>query len=301
MQSKIQNVVNGNSVNNKTESERRKQISVNKSTEKSPTTKENAWACDLCSSSLNNESDKLLTCEYCSNHRCLKCLGMSNEVFKAINGRQDLPWFCSSCIGKSLNVLRETKSIEDRCSDFLSEFEKKVEEKMKTIEIDVKHIKESMSAMKEEIINAVKDQSVPDRPPIQNESTSISDQATTNVNTGDNEQILDSIQDRMNRKNNVVFYNVAEGKGNLKDEKVKHDKSEIKSIATEVGVQLADDDIISVRRLGKTGIMKKVHGKEVEVPRVLLVGFSETVKATIMKNAYKLQFSKSDYIKKSRN
>ena len=132
----------------------------------------------------------------------------------------------------------------------------------------------------------------------------ISSQATTNADTakvpGDssNGQILDSIQDRMNRKNNVVFYNVAEGKGNLKEEKVKHDMSEVKSIAAEVGVKLTDEDIISVRRLGKTGIVKKVHGKEVEVPRVLLVGFTETIKATVMKNAYKLQYSKSDYIKK---
>jgi len=173
---------------------------------------------------------------------------------------------------------------------------------MKTIEIDVRHIKESMSSMKEEIINAVKDQTVSES--VQNESMPTSSQATTSVNSGGSHNdngpipILDSIQDRMNRKNNVVFYNVAEGKGNLKDEKVKHDMTEVKSIAAEVGLELADDDIVSVRRLGKTGIVKKVHGKEVEVPRVLLVGFTETIKATVMKNAYKLQYSKSDYLKK---
>ena len=72
--------------------------------------------------------------------------------------------------------------------------------------------------MKEDIINEVKDQSVglPEIPTIQNESTSISEQATTNVNTGDNEQTLDSIQDRMNRKKQCRFLQCAEGKGNFK-------------------------------------------------------------------------------------
>jgi hypothetical protein len=43
---------------------------------------------------------------------------MTQSVYKGIRGRPDLPWLCSSCIVKSLESLKQTKSIEDRCADY---------------------------------------------------------------------------------------------------------------------------------------------------------------------------------------
>jgi len=60
---------------------------------------------------------------------------MTKTVYKAISGRPDLTWFCSACMQKSLNVIRETKTIEVRCSDFLAEFEKKMGLRLDKIEL----------------------------------------------------------------------------------------------------------------------------------------------------------------------
>ena len=98
-----------------------------------PPSKSDSWKCDTCDKLFENENDKLLTCEYCSNHRCINCLGMTQSVYKGISGRPDLPWFCSNCIVKSLESLKQTKSIDDRCADF----ERKVNERMGKLELEV--------------------------------------------------------------------------------------------------------------------------------------------------------------------
>ena len=45
-------------------------ITRRNSTERStPPSKSDSWKCDTCDKLFENENDKLLTCEYCSNHR----------------------------------------------------------------------------------------------------------------------------------------------------------------------------------------------------------------------------------------
>ncbi|KAH3706080.1 hypothetical protein DPMN_065459 [Dreissena polymorpha] len=67
------------------------------------------------------------------------------------------------------------------------------------------------------------------------------------------EQILNSIQERLDRKNNIAFYNIPEGSGNIKNEKIKNDIHELRQIAKEMGVMILAEDILVVRRIGKTG------------------------------------------------
>ena len=80
----------------------------------------------------------------------------------------------------------------------------------------------------------------------------------------------------------------------MKQHKPNHEnnnKAKIVNIANEIGVILKDEDILSFKRLGKFGQKRVVEDKEVPVPRLLLVTFTETAKILMMKNAYKLQFS----------
>ena len=98
----------------------------------------------------------LLTCEYYGYHRCTNCLKISKAVYKAISGRVDLPWLCRNSITKSLESVKTTKTIEDRCNDFVSEFQQSVEERMVSIENQVRGVKFSLTSMKTDIVEKVK-------------------------------------------------------------------------------------------------------------------------------------------------
>ena len=93
------------------------------------------------------------------------------------------------------------------------------------------------------------------------------------------------------RKNNVVFFGVSEAEGSTREDKMANNKAKIMRIANEVGMQLKEEDILSFKRLGKMGQMRVIEDEEVPVPRLLLATFTEAAKASLMKNAYKLQFS----------
>ena len=68
-----------------------------------------AWTCDTV---FQSDQSKLLECEYCKTHRCIKCLNMPAACYKGLSGREDCPWLCNNCLSKTLNCIREVKSIQ---------------------------------------------------------------------------------------------------------------------------------------------------------------------------------------------
>ena len=94
-------------------------VFVDKSSNKSEPPLKKDWLCGGCDKTFGEPGDMLLTCEFCGNHRCISCLGMTKLVYISITGHTDLPWFCNCCIVKSMESVKTTKSIEDRCKEFL--------------------------------------------------------------------------------------------------------------------------------------------------------------------------------------
>ena len=80
---------------------------------------------------------------------------------------------------------------------------------------------------------------------------------------------IDCLQDRMARKNNVVFFVVSEAEGSTREDKMADNKAKIVSIASEVGVQLKDEDILSFKRLGKMGQTRMVKDGRSLPPKVI--------------------------------
>ena len=124
---------------------------------KDPSPSGEQWECDTCRKTFVNKDDQLLSCEYCGNFRCIQCLGINKTVYRGISGRPDIPWFCSNCVVKSLESLRQTKTIEDRCKDFISEFQLQVEERMSKIEGEVLNMRSDIVNMKDDLVKEVKD------------------------------------------------------------------------------------------------------------------------------------------------
>ena len=270
-----------------------------KNTHKAPSNTDR-WDCDTCENEFADKSDMLTTCEYCGSHRCISCLGMTKTVYKAISGRPDLPWLCDKCVVKSLDSIRQTKSIETRCTDFITEFQRKVDERMGRLEKDVLDMKGNMTSMKDELMKEIKDtvdmaagKSRPSEEPNQaSECDKLSSEKIV-------QQAAHEMQSRMERANNVIIFNMKEPAGNLKDENMAQDYEELRNICKEINVDIdVENDVKSMKRIGKKGQVRKVHGNEQVVPRLTVVKFTEDVKTKVMKNAHKLRFSAEDYYKK---
>ena len=273
---------------------------------KDPSPSAEQWECDTCRKTFVNKDDQLLSCEYCGNFRCIQCLGINKTVYQGISGRPDIPWFCSNCVVKSLESLRQTKTIEDRCKDFISEFQLQVEERMSKIEGEVLNMRSDIVNMKDDLVKEVKDSLKKDNETnpidINNENNS----ATPSTPWVNEKVSTDSIvqkatsemQARLARKDNIAFYNVREPTGNLKSETLQQDKDAVTEICDEMGVRVYDDNMLNIKRVGKKNQTRKVHGEEMVVPRILIVTFTESTKVKIMKSAYKLRESDSDYFKK---
>ena len=217
-------------------------------------------------------------------------------MYKSI-GRKDRPWFCSKCLCKSLESVKQTKSIEDRCSDFLCKFQEKIESRFENLEGEVKEVKQSLVDMKAEIVNEVRNatgssENVVDIKSIQG------NQPTPLVQDTVVKQAAHELQSRLDRRNNVAFYNVKENISNLKEECMNLDKNLIYELCSDIGLEVGADDVKHVKRVGKKGQTITIESEEVVVPRILIATLTEDAKAKIMRNAYKLASCTSEYYRK---
>jgi uncharacterized protein YfbU (UPF0304 family) len=65
---------------------------------------------------------------------------MPAACYKGLSGREDFPWFCNNCLSKTLNCIREVKSIEERCNEFMKKFEEQVNSRIYIYEFYNTHI-----------------------------------------------------------------------------------------------------------------------------------------------------------------
>ena len=76
------------------------------------------WKCESCNKEFKEEDSKLLECERCSAHYCIKCVKFSEREYEFLTERSDLHWFCVECDVKVVKCITQDKEIEQRCDDF---------------------------------------------------------------------------------------------------------------------------------------------------------------------------------------
>ena len=226
---------------------------------KEPSPSGEHWECDTCRKTFVNKDDQLLSCEYCGNFRCIQCLGIYITVYRGNSGRPDLPWFCSNCVMKSLESLRQTKTVEDKCKDFICKFQRQVEKRMSKIEGEVINMRSDIVNMKDDLIKEVEDSlkkdnvsNPTDGSSENNNASPSSPWASRKLSTYSiDKKATSEMQARVARKDNIAFYNVTEPTGNLKSEIIQQNKDAVTEICAEMGVRLYDDSNLSLKRVGK--------------------------------------------------
>lgn len=246
-----------------------------------------AWTCDTCEVVFQSDQSKLLECEYCKTHRCIKCLNMPALCYKGISGREDSPWFCNNCLSKTLKCIREVKSIEERCNEFMRKFEEQVNSRFDKLEHNLGSYRSELDEVKE-VIGEIKSFSTAKTPDWQRTDpispTSVITQATKEV------------QSRVDRRNNILVFNVPESDSNIKDQVVKNDTDVFLEMCNIVEADVQENDIGYLKRIGKKNQKRIIKGEEKTVPRPLLITLcNENVKHKVMKNVHKLRNADEKY------
>ena len=143
------------------------------------------WVCDTCNITCSDKNSKVIECEYCEKKRCIKCLKLPENVYKNLGDRPDFPWFCNKCLNKAMKCLKEEKSIEEKCSQFLDIFKQEIDTKLRDMKSDIDEIKVKMSAACE-----------------QSKENSGKEDIIT--------QVCCNMNDRLARQRNMVIFNLPE-------------------------------------------------------------------------------------------
>jgi hypothetical protein len=105
-----------------------------------------SWTCNLCNKTFADKKRELMECEYCAEHYCSKCLNLSAAEYKlhVFSKRSDLHWYCPPCEEKSMKNLKIEKEIEERCKEYFSKYEKRLDalEQEVNKKADVSKVKE---------------------------------------------------------------------------------------------------------------------------------------------------------------
>ena len=219
--------------------------------------------CINCDKSFANESDTLMNCDYCKSWICTRCLTMSSAEYKHhVHTASSGMWFCAPCKTKITKFIDESKTVEEKCSNFLKNYterleklEKKLEEQCVKVEIEgliEEKIAENNDSLKDEISKKsdkqVVEKLIQDKLKVNdiklktyNEelgkkietANKAAEEAKSSVVSSNNE-IVDKTVQKLNeqneRANNIVIFNLEESEAILKNVCAEHDRELVNTL-----------------------------------------------------------------------
>jgi hypothetical protein len=103
-------------------------------------------------------------------------------------------------------------------------------------------------------------------------------------------QATTEVQSKVERRNNILVFNVPESECNMKNKVVIDDTNIFLELCNIVEVGVQESDIGTMKRIGKTNQKRIIKGEEKIVSRPLLMTFcNANVKHKVMKNECKLR------------
>ena len=240
------NVSNPNSRNNSRNSSPAKIVDM------SSKESEEIWKCKVCTKFFGDPDDKLLECQRCRDHFCIKCLNKSVEEYNLMNS-SDIMWFCVPCREKVERNIIVDREIEERCNDMMKMFDNRI-----------RYLEEEMAKKCDEgqVRNIVNEMTnVVDKGQERSDTISGKDASEHNVTA-----VMTEINERKNRECNMIIYGIKESDSDDKETRRTHDREHVDGVAEACAVLLEEDSITKIIRLGKYSAEKK--------NRPLLVAFS---------------------------
>jgi len=281
------------------------------------------WKCESCNKEFREEVSKLLECERCTAHYCIKCMKLSDREYEFLSTRSDLHWFCVQCEAKVVKSIMYDKEIEQRCEDFFGQIKTRMMEFEDRIDSKITGMKENVSKEFHKISNDLNDvKGIVDQQLSSNkkEMAALSSKLDEMLlGQGDSwskvvkrevdrslEEVADNItevqktltetrtqaaeqRDKENRRNNIILYKVPESTQTSTETRNDEDLSFCLNLFNNcMNVGMAEEDFTKVFRLGRR--------EEGRAARPLMVQLSSySIKNHIMESVFRLKQAEQKY------
>ena len=228
---------------------------------------EEAWVCGICCQSFMDPNAKLLECQRCKGHFCIRCLDKSEEVYQLL-ADSDLMWFCGGCREKVEKNIVTDVEIEKRCKLYMQEFEDRISSVERTVQnkCDAEEVKK--------IVNEE----------LNRRGTSGTSQTTFTAGTSNEDgetpitQVMSEINERKQRELNIVVHGLEECSSDNKEDRIRHDKNQLESVFRVCDRGFDGESLGKVIRLGK-------HNKDKPRRPMLVTVNTQETKRRIFKGA----------------
>lgn len=225
---------------------------------------DDAWECKMCNKTFTDHNAKLLECQRCEKHFCIKCLNKKQAEYEILSN-SDTMWFCLPCREKVQQHLEVDKKIEEACAKIRQEYEGRfndIESKLKD------------KCDKQEVIELVRSEiaqiNIPNpqendhetiKEIVQEEVKTLQASKTNAANENDKEgplpdqhqidDVIGEINERKAREKNMIIFGIEESESQTKTEKTQHDLNKIQELYTDAKINLEMDNIVKIDRIGK--------------------------------------------------
>ncbi len=252
--------------------------------------------------------DEAIICDICSQWYHIKCERVTKTQYKqqAAKVKSNFHWFCDTCNIIQTGVIRQMTLLNAEQSQFkqrLDDLEKRTADKKEVQkELEKKADKEELQKLEQRVTTLEEKTNKEDMEGIKDKVQALegkinstrgntndfeNPQPGTSFGSGNTMDVIKEMKDQEDRKRNIIFWNIPEPKAKDMNEKIKHDKEEVKEITKICNATIKKDDMVKVKRLGK---------KSEDKPRPLLIEVSsDDKKAALFKNLSKLQDAPDKY------
>ncbi len=183
----------------------------------------------------------------------MKCADIKKSAMDIIKASNNIQWYCNACKISATEAVLSSKSIEDTCASYMENFMKiikQVENRISSMEsaketssdlqLEINQDYENRLA-KLEAINAklIKSDKVPC-----NWQKEVSDEIEKKIHehtTATASLSMKELQDRENRKSNLIFFNIPESTEDDVNARKLHDVDEIKGLCEALGAEVEVD------------------------------------------------------------
>lgn len=187
--------------------------------------------CKECQQAFVDEQDKLIECDRCKFWECLECSGMDQKLYESLNDDTVGPyihWYCRKCKEPAMKAVSTDNEIEVRCEQFFAKFRAEIHEEIDAVKRDIENLKSESRNQKNEM-STLKSE------------LEVKSQLTV-------EQAIKEVQDRQERKLNVVFFNIDESEADEIEQAKQDDLAELRKILDQIEAKVP---IANPTRLGK--------------------------------------------------
>ena len=243
--------------------------------------------CEVCRREVREEQEGI-ACDMCRIWFHIGCAKVSMEEYKVLQKSKRMKWYCEKCDCKMHNnsaVISEQKIKMVR----MENDQREIKEKMGELQSEIESLKQIILNLQKEVR-------------AQNISTNNRTRDMENNEGEENNQLeiireeMRESQEKEKKKNNLILFNVPESVEQRNESRIEDDKKWCKKVFSRregLGLEIQDEDVIEVIRLGKRQELENSK------PRPLLVKmYSAGIKWHVIKNAKKLKNSSEEDVKK---